>query len=83
MSALLLTRPNYLRVEIMKYLTQITTQVRHIPIWDHLKVYPMVNIPIFTLTVEECYSSIQSLKQIECGFYSVDLKYLKTVNSAN
>jgi hypothetical protein len=83
MSELLLTRPKHLRLEVMKYSTQITTEVRQIPMWDHHKEYTLDNIPPFELNTEKCHTSIPSLKQIECGISYYYLKYLKTMNSAN
>ena len=84
MSVLLLAKPKYLRVIVMKYLTQIITEVRHILIWDNDEDRTPNNVPPFALNKEKFYTEISSLKQIECGIGSFgELSYLKTVNLAN
>jgi hypothetical protein len=62
MSEFLLNKPKYLKIEIMKYLTQIITSVRHIPIFDAREDLSLPNVPPFSLSTDKLHASIPFLR---------------------
>jgi hypothetical protein len=69
----------------MKYLTQIITEVRQIPVWEHHKRSAPFKVPSYELNTEKCHASIPSLKQIgiNSGGYLAKLTTLNSVNQVH